>query len=211
MEKYTVCKTSEEKRQLFKIHLTPPKIKRICELCQNVPPLHFHNPPCDLFSKTNIYIVTNRDVDRFWPILIRDFDSLRPSNKGNLDMSNHVIFPSSQTLMCPKNNIYIVIYWEVGTFWSILTSGFDPLCSQNKVNVGNMSNQWLLEWLGGVLASYCYKDNRTTLLTNPFRLFWVALMGPNWIAHLSFTKKTIQFHQFVRKWAHRSSHLLPWY
>ena len=40
--------------------------------------------------------------------------------------------------ICSKNNIYTVIYREMGTFLSFLTPGFALLRPQNKVNLGDL-------------------------------------------------------------------------
>ncbi len=40
--------------------------------------------------------------------------------------------------ICPNDNIYIVIYREMGTFLPILTPGFALLCPQNKVDLGDL-------------------------------------------------------------------------
>ena len=83
----------------------------------------------------------------FLPFFTPVFAPVRPQNKVNLgDISRGVPsrLPNYSCDLCPKYNIYNVIYQETGRFLLFFTPGFVPKRPQIKVNLGDVSRGVIL-------------------------------------------------------------------
>ena len=68
----------------------------------------------------------------FWPLVLPQY---APKTRQILVIYRNVSPSHLFYLSCdifPKNNIYTVFYWEMGTFLPILTPGFAPICPKQS-------------------------------------------------------------------------------
>ena len=79
---------------------------------------------------------------RFYPFWPPGLPQYAPKTRQILVIYRKVSPSHLLHLSCdlfPKNNIYTVFFWEMGTFLPILTPGFAPICPRNMANFGDIS------------------------------------------------------------------------